>query len=643
MKGKTPSKKPPLKGGHPAGKKKETVFFSVRAELIWIVFIFLVGLLLYVNTLTHLFVLDDFSVIKDNFLVKRGLKGIPEILSTPYRFGFGLLSDNLYRPLTLVMFALEWQISPDNPALGHTINVIFYAFSGVLLYLFLRKLFYQGPQVLSLVVTLIWLAHPVHTEVVANIKSRDEIMSLFFLLLTLFAFLHFLDKKRFLLLALSLLSYFLALISKEGTISMLVLFPVIGWYYCKPDQRKRLFYTTLFLIPVIIYLLIRQDVLSQYATPFIPTIKDNLIAGAPDFFSRSATAILILGKYLLLLLFPYQLVSDASYNQIPITGWADPLVILAFLVYAAMLVYAFVFVKKKDVTAFGLLFFLITMSPYSNLFTLIGTSYAERLLYLPSIGFSIAFVSIMVRFLSRQEKMQPGPLSPAIMFRKYPVIWLITGLILVVFSVKTVARNLEWKDEFTLFSADVKRSPNSAHMRYYYGLALRNKAGASQNPVEVEELTRRAVEEFNKVVMIIPTFSEGHEQLGLAYYRLKQPEQAAVHYEEALRLNPSKAVTYSNLAILFYEKGDMQRAFELYQKSVSLDTNFEDGYFNLGSIYGMRGEYDKAILNFGRIIKINPSNARGHQYLGITYGLMNQPDLAKKHLDIARQLDPSIK
>jgi len=643
MKSKLPLKKNPAKGIQPARKKQEAVFFSPRAELIWIVFIFLSGLLLYANTLSHLFVLDDFSVIKDNFLVKRGLKGIPEILSTPYRFGFGLLSDNLYRPLTLVMFAIEWQISPDNPFLGHAVNVIFYAFSGVLLYLFLRKLFSKGPQVLSLVVTLLWLAHPVHTEVVANIKSRDEIMSLFFLFLTLFSFLQFLEKKSLLLLAWSLLSYFLSLMSKEGTITMLVLFPVVGWYYCRPDQRKRLIYATLYLLPVIVYLLIRQDVLSQYATPFTPTIKDNLIAGAPDFLSRTATAILILGKYLLLLLFPYQLVSDASYNQIPITGWSNPLAILSFLVYAGMLVFAIVFLKKKDVTAFGLLFFLVTMSPYSNLFTLIGTSYAERLLYLPSIGFSIALVSIMVRFLSRHEKLHTGALSPANMVRKYPVIWLITGLILFVFSVRTIARNREWKDEFTLFSADVQRSPNSAHMRYYYGLALRNKAGASQNTVEAEELTRRAVEEFNKVVMIIPTFSEGHEQLGLAYYRLKQPEQAAVHYEEALRLNPSKAVTYSNLAILFYEKGDMQRAFELYQKSVSLDSNFEDGYFNLGSIYGMRGEYDNAILNFEKIIRINPSNARGHQYLGITYQLMNQPDLAKKHLDIARQLDPSIK
>ena len=121
-----------------------------------------------------------------------------------------------------------------------------------------------------------------------------------------------------------------------------------------------------------IYFLTRQHVLATYATPFVPTVSDNLLMAAPDIPTRWATAVLLLGKYLLLLLVPYQLVSDYSFNQIPLTGWTNPLVWLSFLVYSGALIWAFKNIKKKSMIVFGLLFYLITMSIYCNLCYLIG-------------------------------------------------------------------------------------------------------------------------------------------------------------------------------------------------------------------------------------------------------------------------------
>src|ERR1035438_1463129 len=164
--------------------------------LLWALIIFLVAFAIYANSIPHGYILDDSGVLKDNWVVKRGIDGIPLILKTPYRYGISLLTDDLYRPLSMVMFAIEWQLSPNTPAISHFVNVLFYALSCSLLLIVLRKLFRNYHPLLALFACLLWMAHPVHTEVVANIKSRDEIMSVFFLLLTILGFLEFLNKGK---------------------------------------------------------------------------------------------------------------------------------------------------------------------------------------------------------------------------------------------------------------------------------------------------------------------------------------------------------------------------------------------------------------------------------------------------------------
>jgi tetratricopeptide (TPR) repeat protein len=613
-----------------------------RRDMAWGFILFCLAFALYANTIPNTYVLDDNSVLSNNFVVKRGIQGIPVILQTPYRYGSSLLSDNLYRPLSLVMFAVEWQIAPDVPAFSHGINVLFYALTCFLLFILLRRILPGKSLLLPLVVSLLWLFHPVHTEVVANIKSRDEIMSGFFLLLSVYFFIKHLEKSRIIYMAASLIAYLLAFFSKEGVVTFLAVFPIIGWYFTRGTLKRNILASSLMLLPALIYFLTRQHVLDLYAAPFVPSVADNLLIAAPDIQTRLATAILILGKYLLLLIAPYQLVSDYSYNQIPLTGWANPLVWVSFLVYLGAIIYAFMNIKKKSPVVFGLLLFLITMSVYSNIFTMIGTSFAERLLYMPSVGFCLLAGIALVKFVGKNDPDQQTAGIKEILV-KHPVLWLVTGAILILFTMKTLARNTEWKDEWSLMSADVKRSPNSAHMRYYFGIALRDKAKEPENKDRYNELMQLAIVEFQECVHIIPTYTEGYEQLGLAYYRMKNPEEAIKNYDQALKLNSGSAITWSNLGIIFFERGDLNKAFEMYNKAVALDTNFEDGFFNLGSIYGMQGKFDLAVENFQKTIRLNPANARALYYLGITYQSLNKPGLAKEYLDRAGQLDPAFK
>jgi hypothetical protein len=147
------------------------------------------SILLYANTLSHDFALDDAIVITDNMHVQKGWAGLMDIFNKDTFHGFfktdkqGLLEGGRYRPFTLAMFAVELSIFGKSPFWGHLFNLLWYALTGIVLYLLSTGLFaYRWNKTLSawlaFAVALIFIAHPLHTEAVANIKGRDEIMAL---------------------------------------------------------------------------------------------------------------------------------------------------------------------------------------------------------------------------------------------------------------------------------------------------------------------------------------------------------------------------------------------------------------------------------------------------------------------------------
>jgi protein O-mannosyl-transferase len=627
----------------PSHAKHTEVLNGPKSDLVWALILFTLAFALYLNSIPHTYVMDDYGVLRDDFLVKRGLQGISTILQRPYRYGTGNLSDHLYRPFSQIMFAVEWEISPGNPVLGHFLNVLFYAISCVLLFLIFRRILPGQNFFAALLASLLWLFHPVHSEVVANIKSRDEIMSAFFLFLSVLSFLAYLKKNKLLYITGAMLCCLLAFFSKESAITFLLIFPIIGWYFLQTSFKRNLLASAPLLIPAGIYLVSRQSVLSKYAVPFAVTAADNFLVAAPDAVSRMATAIMLLGKYLLLLVLPYRLVCDYSYNQIPIIGLTSPLVWISLAVYTAAIVYVAISFRKKSVIVFAIIVYLATMSIGSNIFTLIGTSFAERLIFLPSVGFCLLAGIVISRLFAGPRPAEQGMAGANEFTARNRIAWLIAIALLSLFAIKTVTRSAEWKDEWTLISADVHRSPNSARMRYSYGIALRDRGKDQKSESAYRDYMQQAIHEFEKCVSILPTYVEAYGELGLAWHRMGNPDLALQYYERAVKLDSKKASTYSNMAIIFFERKEYARALELHKKAVSLDPNFENGYLNIGSIYGQQGDYGQAIENFEKVIRINPTNAKAYYYLGLTYEILNQPERSQFNYAIAAKLDPAFR
>ena len=151
-------------------------FILQKLDYRWPVLIAVIAFLLYANTITHDYALDDWGAVTNNQFVQQGIKGIPQILKVDL-WHFGNLTLGYYRPLSLITFAIEHEFFDNNPHSSHFINIFLFAITGFVLCLMLTELFQAYHIAFAFLISLLFVAHPIHTEVVANLKSRDELIA----------------------------------------------------------------------------------------------------------------------------------------------------------------------------------------------------------------------------------------------------------------------------------------------------------------------------------------------------------------------------------------------------------------------------------------------------------------------------------
>ena len=624
----------------------------------WMVYIsiFLFSFILYANTFQHQWALDDGVVFKENIYVKQGTSAYGDILSTHSMHGVKIKPEAYqYRPLSLLMFATEWQLSPDNSTLYHVLNVLWYALACVLLYVVLRKMFVDKNKLLPFIITILYAAHPMHTEVVANIKGRDEIMLLLFLLSSIWFALQYIDTKKMYWLTGVFLSFLLAMFSKESAITFLLALPITVYFFRKAGRKEYINIIVAIVVPIIIYLVARFAVLSEFSSSALTSIN-NYFAEEP-LMTRWACAIMLLGKYLLLLIIPYQQVCDYSFSQLPLVTFGSWQTMLSLLVYIALLVYAFKGIRKKSPIAFAVFFFVVTMSIYSNLVYLIGASFADRFLFLPSLAYCIAIVYLLFEFSKYDYKQQKfGDI------RKYTFSMGILIVMLLFFVVKTYSRSAEWENNYTLYGADIKKSENSARLNLLWGEALRDKAIEYQakndtlsTPAEMEKNTLfykaymwKSIQAIQKAITIYPKHANAYERLGFAYYSLSPfyrkenfLDSAVKYYEQSLLLNPNSLTANYNIAIAYYNKGDYAKAKNHYVFVVNADSSEHVVHFDAGSSYAMLGMMDSARYHFNMYLQTNPDKAAScYSNLAIGYARINELDSAISMCDKTIVLEP---
>lgn len=635
------------------------------------------GFILYGNTLTHEFALDDAIVITQNDFTKEGFSGIWKQLSNDQFVGFygqkkELVSGGRYRPLSMVMFNIEYEFFELNPTFYHLMNVLWYIFNGFLLYYALKLLFQnqlsKNYRLLPILAALFWFFHPVHTEVVANIKGRDEIMAFSLLLITLIFFIKYLSNQKVIYLFALLGFYFLSLLAKENAITWLAIFPLVVYFFRGEYWKKSITPLALFLLTAVVWFYIRYSVVGGG----ISNVADNLMNDPfleSTIAEKYATIVLTLGKYLQLLFFPHPLTFDYYPKHIPIVGWSNPWVLISLLAYITLVVISIRGLINKKLYAFAILLFGITLSIASNLLFPIGAFMNERFIYVSSFSFTLILSYYLLKFAPHFVENKSKTNS---------AIAISTIIILSLYSIKTISRNPVWKNNFTLATNDAFISKNGAKSNVMAGGQLLEKAQETSNFREKNELLEKSIYHLSRAVEIYPEYVDALLLMGNAQWEFYQDASKAIPYyqrilsinaenenawknidvilrqnknvdyniqaySQLINYNPAREKNYLYLGRLYgQQKNDLNKALDIFQQGLKIAPNSYELLSNMGTVYGLQGNYASAVEVLEQAAKIRPNVAKVHIDLGLSYYYLGQLEKAKSEFDQAKQLDASI-
>ncbi len=603
----------------------------------------IIGLLafgLYANTLGHDFCQDDAIVITDNMFTKKGVEGIDGIWNKDTFYGFfkkegkdQLVAGGRYRPLTLVLFALEWELFSGSAKKGkttaspfgfHLVNVLLFVLLGLLLYkVIVTLLFYydaQEAKLLALFSTLLFVAHPVHTEVVANIKGADEIVALLGSLATLYFLLKAYRTGKIWMLIVGLLIFGLSIFSKENVITFLVIIPMALFLFGEKSigfSKGKLVrfggYSVALILAIIPFLVKRSHVL--FNKPFElmgPKRMDLELMNNPflklvdevpvpySFGERIATIFYTLGEYIRLLVAPFKLTHDYYPNHIEMMHFGDWQVILSIVLYLGLIFLAVKSLRKNPIVSFGILVYLASLSIVSNFIFPVGTFMAERFVFMPSVGFSLIVGAVLVQFFRRGK----------------PTLALsIIGILIFLFSIKTLVRNPAWKNDATLFLTDVKTSKKSAKVQNAVGGTLLSIASKEKDEALRKQKAQEALTHLKIAIKEHPRYANAWLLQGNAYSYMDQFDSAIQSYKNAMLLKPNYPEAIKNLGI---------------------------NYHLAGKYFGEKqGNAKKAIPYLEEAIKLIPENPETNRLLGIAHAINGHPELGIPYLKKAFALAPN--
>jgi tetratricopeptide (TPR) repeat protein len=603
------------------------------------IIVMLLPLLLYIKTVMYDYALDDALMITSNKFTQEGLRGTKEIFTNDVfagLFGKGkmLVAGGRYRPFTHFMFALEKELFGFDPHVQHFINILFFVWLSFVVFQFLNfiALKLQWPiftwNSLPFWATILFIVHPLHTEVVANIKGRDEICSLLFSLIAVLLAWKYIDHKKTSYLVVSFLMYLLALFSKENAIMWLFIFPfllVITSSGKFEVLRKNILPWVVLFIPALIFILIRAWVTGG----FLPAQPVKELMNNPFVFASKAEELATVFYtwliYFKLLIFPYPLTHDYYPFHIQITTFANPWAWLAIAISVASVGYFFLNWKKRPWESLGIVIFWGTFIIASNLFFNIGTFMNERFMFAPLLGFSMFIFGITQRFWSKGS----GKIVLMILLTAY-ALW-------------AFVRMDAWKDNYTLFSTDVKTSYNSAKVNVALAEILLQQADKTADTIKKKALADTAIFYLNRAEKIYPQYIGVFDLRGKAHFILEKYDRSLQDYLKAIQIAPERKLLYDNvyyvgLAAMAKRRYDVaKRAFQVL-KSLQPDSFRHD--YQLCLIYDNLGMHDSAFYFVSRVLQRDSTYAPALNKLGEMYGrVKGDLNMAEKYLLKAYTLD----
>ena len=593
-----------------------------------VIFFILLSLLLYGNSIFHDYTVDDAYVTGKNQQVAQGIKAIPEIFVSRY-FNMGKKNMYEYRPIVKITYAIENDIFGTSPYVNHFFNILYYAANCILIFFILRKILKKYNVLFPFLVTLLFLVHPIHTEVVNSLKNRDEILSFSGCLLCLYYFIRYVESQKTGYIIAGILFFWMALLSKSSAVAFMVIIPLIIWTFYDSSLKKLFF---VFLILTAAYYVFRYVPKLYLPEPYREKVfYENPLVFEKDMMIRLGSSLYVLLFYLKLLFIPHPLIYYYGYDMIPVTGMSNIWAITGLLLYGSMFVYAVIKFRTKDHLSMTILFFLIVMAMYSNMVKPAMGIVAERFMYIASLP----FLMIVVYLLFKMVKIDPQDES----IRKVKISKLVAIIILILipYSLKVVARNTSWKDNNTLVTNDIKYAGDSFIVNKAFAKELTNELKEVKSQEEYQDKIDSIIYYFTRASEIYPDIFDTWSALGQIYLGMKDFEKALPYFQKATELEPDKfSYNFYNLAQCYQGLNIDSMAVKNYLRGIEIFPE-DRGYYQLAFSYSKMGNYFDAITALKKALALNPDYGPAIFSLGYSHEKLIPVDVKVDHFSKAME------
>jgi tetratricopeptide (TPR) repeat protein len=576
------------------------------APLFPIVIILAVSFSAHFNTLFNDFVYDDSSQVLKNYLI-RDIRNIPQIFTrSVWAFQSAPIISNYYRPLMNVIYLINYYLFGLKPWGFHLVNILFHAGVSVMVYLLASRLFadklagWQAGKPASaltsllsvpIIAALLFAVHPIHTEAVAWVAGIPDLSFTLFCLLSFYFYIRSKEGLRNAY-SVSVAMFLFACFSKEPALTLPLI--LIGYDYLFGNAENNFWSRSKRYLPYFIvagiYLALRLYALGEIA----PQRRHEYLST----FQYIINIFPLFSQYLGKLILPINL--NAFYVFHPIASFFETKGILSVVVAAVFLTVTALTWRRNTVVCFSLLLIVIPLLPVFYIRGLGLNTFAERYLYLPSVGFVFLLAILLTRIAGRSPKGAVVLISSL-------------ALIMALCLVETIKRNAVWKSDYTLFKDTVRKSPDGAIAHEKFATAL-----MGQNQLD------EAIKHYHIALGLDYYYDDAHTNLGIAYYRKGLIDQAIEEERLSIKLYPNNPETHFNLAQQLADKQMWAEAIQEYEIAVKLAPNFADAHNGLGFAYAMVKAIDKAIEQFEIAARLEPNNPMYRKNLSRAYEMRKE-------------------
>ena len=558
----------------------------------------------YMQVLKYGFItsFDDTEYLTSNWNIKAGLtkESIVWAFSTSYASN--------WHPVTWLSHMLDYELYGLEPFGHHLTSLLFHIINTLLLFGVLLKM--TGALWRSGLVAVLFALHPLNVESVAWVSERKNVLSTFFLLLTLWAYVRYVDKKNARNYLLVVLFLALGLMSKPMLVTLPFVLLLLDFWPLKRFGEVRPARLIFEKVPLFI-LLIGSCVATFIAQKSGGAIRSSEFS---SLYFRIANALVSYFEYLRNMLWPSGLSVFYPHpgNALPI--WKP---LACTIVLVVVTIWVVKEIRRAPYLAVGWFWYLGTLVPVIGIVQVGEQAMADRYTYVPLIGIFIAIAwSLPEQIKTGKEKLLP----------------ILSGIVISLLIALTWIQVSHWKNSITLF----KHAINVTDTKYLGVATIHAFLGDAYHREGELDI---AISEFKKSLDLDPVNLYGLNNLAATLAEQGNLKEGLSYAQKLSRLQPDYTPGLITMGNILEETGKLDQAQIYYEQVLERDSDSFENYLNLANILYRKGNLEGAIPHYKKVIILNPNLLEAHYNLGNIFGQLGQPIDAKKEFEQAIRCD----